>query len=702
MNFFCLFTPFVRRGDSHVLNRFSTLVLLSICISAASIGQSQKPLLDPTVQQILLENLSGDLARDHVYQITRHHRIQGSRDYRAAAQYVVSQLRSHGFSEQEAFVESFPSDGKRVYQTWQSPSGWDITSAELRMVEPFNERIVGYPEIAMSVITYSQTGDGTAELVWVGEGTRDTDYAGKDVRGKFVLATGYGGEVHRLAVLKYGARAVVCYLADSRAKEYPDMLQYTGMWPRSDELGRVTFGFNITNRQGERLRQLLEEGKKVVLHGRVSGIGLEPYFMDVVIARIVGSESPDEEIILSAHLDHPKESANDNASGSGAMLDIARTLKQLIATGVLSRPKRTIRFLWVPEWNGTMAYIDGHPEIVGPALKGKFLANLNMDMVGENLELVHSQMGITRPPDSTPSYLGDLIENMAEMTSALPVTSLRGSHSVMNYRITPYGGGSDHMMFIDRKIPGIMLGHSDYTHHTSEDTPDKVDPLELKRSELICGGAAWLMATMQENEAADLASLVSARALQRIGMVVRSYSQVMRVAPEDSVPKVWADAENALKHRSACERAGLRSIAQLNHGGEVTRQIETGVKEVNLIEESSVKAFLDLAGGHGARTEIPPPPEERPDLRVPERLTRGPLDFGLPESKLAPEDRAWYSSKDFTLDGNMRFELVNFIDGQTTVSGIRAELSGEFSPIATSEISHYVEDLVKAGVAKWK
>lgn len=216
------------------------------------------------------------------------------------------------------------------------------------MLEPFEERIVGYPEIPMSLITYSNPGDVTAELIWVGSGTQDSDYQGKDVRGKFVLATGYGGSVHRLAVLKYGAKVVVCYLDDDRAKEYPDMLAYTGMWPTPDELDRVTFGFNLTNRQGEKLKDLLEAGRKVVLRGWVKGIGLEPYWMDVPVAHIRGSEKPDEEFIICGHLDHPKESANDNASGSAAMLDICRALKELIDQGRLPRPKRSIRFLGCP------------------------------------------------------------------------------------------------------------------------------------------------------------------------------------------------------------------------------------------------------------------------------------------------------------------------------------------------------------------
>ena len=152
------------------------------------------------------------------------------------------------------------------------------------------------------------------------------------------------------------------------------------MWPRSDELDDVTFGFNLSNRQGERLRAMLESGQRVVLNGRVEGIGLEPFFMDGVVARIPGSVRAEDEFVFSAHLDHPKESANDNASGSGAILDIARTLRELIDSNRLDRPERSLRFLWVPEWFGTQAYLDAHPEMPGPALGGSWLANINMGL----------------------------------------------------------------------------------------------------------------------------------------------------------------------------------------------------------------------------------------------------------------------------------------------------------------------------------
>jgi hypothetical protein len=50
-------------------------------------------------------------------------------------------------------------------------SGWDVESAELRMIEPNKEMIVGYPELGMSLMTYSNSGDASGELVWVGSGT---------------------------------------------------------------------------------------------------------------------------------------------------------------------------------------------------------------------------------------------------------------------------------------------------------------------------------------------------------------------------------------------------------------------------------------------------------------------------------------------------------------------------------------------------
>jgi len=681
---------------TRVMLPFVVLILLTH-ISA------QENLLSDNLRDLLHESLSGERAKDHVIQITRHNRIQGSRGYRNSAQYVLQQLRRSGFSDRNAIVESYPSDGKIHYQTWQSPSGWDLDYAELRMLEPFEEKIVSYPEIGMSLITYSNPGDVTAEVVWVGTGTNDEDYIGKDVKDKFVLATGYGGSVHRLAVLKYGAKAVVCYLDDDRAREYPDMLQYTGMWPRPDEVDKITFGFNLTNRQGEKLKKFLENGEKVVLKGVATGTGLEPYFMDVVVATIPGSHGSGEELVFSAHLDHPKESANDNASGSAALLDIAQTIHKLVANGHLPQPKRTLRFLWVPEWYGTMAYIDKHPEMVGPARGGKTLANINMDMVGEHLELIHSKLVLTRVPDSVPSVVNDVVAHMAEMVDGMDIRTPRGSLSAFNYRVTPYSGGSDHMMFIDLEIPGVMFSHSpDYTHHTSEDTPDKVDPVELERCEIIATAAMLYLSNLEPEEAVQLAALSAAKGAGRIGDGFQRGQYLISDADKKSAGKAWAEAVNVLDHAEGIEKGVLKSIFSFNNN-ETVQSVVTGLEGSHKQQAKSYRTVLAaLARKKGATSKTPSAVIKNVDSQVPVRTTRGPLAFGLPTNKLPKAEAAWYSDKDFTLTGEERFELVNFVDGKMTVTEIRNALSAEFRPIRQREVKRYLEDLIKVGVMKWK
>ncbi len=681
-------------------------VLVSLPLQSVGQGLSAQAtplLLDANTRALLREELSGEMAKEYAIAISRFHRIQGSRGYRNAAEYVFNTLLEAGFSAESAFVESFPSDGKVVYQTWQSPSGWDIDRAELRMVEPYSERIVGYPEIAMSLMTYSNPGQARGELVWVGAGTNPADYHGKDVAGKIVLCTGYGGDVHRLAVLEYGAQAVVCYLDDERAMEFPDMLAYTGMWPRTEELDRVRFGFNLTRRQGERLREMVDSGQRVVLEATVEGNGLEPYWMDVPVALIRGSDPDAGELVFCGHLDHPKESANDNGSGSAAMMDIAITLQRLIDAGRLPRPRRTLRFLWVPEFYGMMAYVDAHPELVGPALGGAVLGNINLDMVGENLEVIHTRMILTRTPASIPSVVNDVVENMAEMVTGMDIRTPRGSLSFPNIALTPYSGGSDHNIFIDRKVPGMMLGHSpDYTHHTSEDTPDKVDPVELERSEILAAGTFWYLANLTEEQGVELAYLAGAKASERLGEAVREGMRHLLAAPPEALDHAWAEVENRIRHHLDWSQASVRDILHFHEGPSVTAAVDGQLGMLQGQAATLSANVADAARSRGARGRRAPDLPRAEDDRVPVRLTRGPLAGGLPASRLDAERAAWYASPQNVLTGNYAFELVNFIDGERDIAAIRDALSAEFGPIPTQAVARFVEDLVAAGLARWR
>ena len=657
--------------------------------------------LPPTeVFELLQDELSGQLAKDHVIEITRFHRIQGSRGYSEAAQYVLTTLREFGFQEDRAWIESFPSDGKVVYQTWQSPSGWDIESAELRMIQPSDELLVRYPEIGMSVITYSNAGQVRAELVDVGAGAADSDYNGIDVTGKFVLATGYGGDVHRLAVLKYGAAAVVCYLDDSRALEHPDMIGYTGMWPRTEEIPKVTFGFNISNRQGRHLKSLLAEGEKVVLDGKVVGRGLEPWRMEVIVGLIPGGENADQELVFTAHLDHPKESANDNASGSAALLDMARALDNLIELGKLPRPKRTIRFLWVPEFYGTMAYLDSHAELRGPRLGGKVLANLNLDMVGENLELLHSRMNITWTPPTISSVLTDITSVIAERVDRQEITTPGGSNSNFNYRITPFSAGSDHVIFNDGAVgvPAMMLGHRpDYTHHTTEDTPDKVDPLELERAALIATSVFWTLATLNQDQSLDLTNLVAANAQARLIQDTRKAVSWILASPIEVLEVNYHDAKRVIDFALDRETLALKSVLDFAPFQLTRRLVETWTQSLEgqaELQRRTLHAIFYQRAGRLPILTILSEPERQASKMIPRRLTRGPFAGGVPELLLTEDARVWYSTAEASrLD---RYLLVNLIDGNRSILEIRNDLSAATQPVSLGAVERFVRDLEQA------
>lgn len=688
--------------------RLITLLFSLLTLSYTSLLAQSSPnfLLDLETLSLLEGELSGEQAKEHVIAITRHHRISGSQGYTEAASYVLEQLQEFGFSPQEAWIESFTADGKIQYQTWTSPSGWNISSAELRMIKPKNELIIRYPEIAMSVITRSNSGEVRAELVDVGTGTSDEDYLEKDVSGKLVLATGDADSVHRLAVLKYGAAAIICYLDDVRTIEYPNMLQYAEIQPKSDELDHLTFGFNITSQQGHMLKKLLSSGKQVVLNAKVEGPGLEPGSLDVVVAIIPGGENPEQELLYTAHLDHPKESANDNASGSAAILDIARTFKNLINQGQLPRPRRTLRFLWVPELYGTMAYVDAHPELQGPTLGGNFLANLNLDMVGENLELLHSQMSITWPPVSISSALSDVVPVMAEYVDRLDTRSFHHSSSNFNYRIVPFSNDGDHMIFNDGmiRIPSMMMRHwPDYTRHTSEDTPDKVDPVELERSEIIAASTFWYLSNLSETQSLELVNLVASKAHGRLASEVRKAADHLLKVPPDQLEEIYNEGRGIISFALRKEIQALRSILHYVSTASTQSLVRTWTRTLESQAQLKIQALQALMQQRGGRLSFSPSltaEELEADSWIPTRVTRGPLANGLPESRLTPEEKEWYKTPE--VQKLNTYLLVNFIDGQRSILEIRNTLSAAYQPVSLEIVDHFIRDLAKLRLVELK
>ncbi|MDZ7344755.1 MAG: M28 family peptidase, partial [candidate division KSB1 bacterium] len=553
-------------------------VILILQTASMSIAQTVRPLIDATTQEALLNELSGERAKDFVIAISRFDRVQASEGLYQCLEMLKSQLTAFGITN--AVIERFPSNGERKYWTWTPPMGWRIRSAELWLTSPRKLKLADYAEIPTTVARGSQSADVTAELIDVGRGTRPEDYQNLEVKGKIVLAGGHGGSsfagaVQREAVFKHGALGVVSYLdprLDDRL-EYPELVPYHAMWNRRHENEKISFGFTISRHTAEMLKAMLARGEKVMLHAKVDGENYDST-VDQMTCTIPGATYPEEEILLLGHIDHYQPGANDNASGSAGLLEMARALKKMIVRGDIPAPKRTIRFLWVTEWNGMVPWLKAHPE-----LWKKMLAAINCDMIGGDLVKTHAYFYFTRTPYSRPHYVNDVAENLTHHTASLSITSPRGNNKApFNYRITPYAGGSDHWMLNDGSIgvPALMFGHPDPYHHTIQDVPDNIDPTEMKRVMFIALASALYMANAESPQAIELGALVAGNATRDLGA---ASAQIIAVLLENSndennLYSAFKEGLNRLAWEEKKASGTMRSVHQLDKQGTAKKLID--------------------------------------------------------------------------------------------------------------------------------
>ena len=441
---------------------------------------------------IIAQELSGERTKKLVGKLSHYHRIQASTEFLTTIELIKEDLAKIGDTNFQ--IHEYIADGSKRYYDWDTPISWDIEDGSLLLIEPIRKTLCRFSEIPESICTHSKPTDITAELVHVGEGKRE-DFENIDVKGKIVLTTASPRTmIERL--YKNGAIGVVAYPSEQRAKGYSEMIQYVGLWPNAKNVDRSTFGFSLSRQQALEIINFMKSGKKVSVQAKIKA-KLYSGKMHVLSTKLIGNSKPEEEIILVAHICHPSPSANDNASGSALLLEIYKTLKNLIDQKIIKHPERTISFAWVPEFHGTI------PWIQEKISSGKFspILCINLDMVGEHPALVGYPFTVNTASISTPTVLNDLIAKIIEnVKDNEKIKEQSGWQYPWNFRIKSFAGGSDHLLFNDEptRIPSVMFGHSDIFHHTNLDTIEKVDATTLKR--VGCTAVASILASTYEND----------------------------------------------------------------------------------------------------------------------------------------------------------------------------------------------------------
>ena len=684
-----------------------TFTRLAIALLVAGVvfrgaGRAQKPPLLPEKEVAALANeLSGETAKRNLEGVARFHRQRGSQGFHEAAEFVAERLEAYGLKD--AAILQFPADGKVFYGTQRSRPAWDADFGELWEVKKaetkekssnkgdpqgvgINEwraasgekKMASYEAEPIVLAEDSESADVTADLIDVGEGTKESDYAGKDVKGKIVLVSAQPGAVQDLAVGKFGAAGIVSYAQN----------QKTAWWGEDENLIRwghletfsphKTFGFMVSLQTARRLRERLAQGEEIRLHA-VAKAGQHAGNYEVVTAAIPGAELKDEEIAFSCHLDHQRPGANDNASGCVTILEVARTLQKLIAEGKLARPARTIRFIWPPEIEGTVTLLNAKPEFAK-----RIKAVVHMDMVGGGPE-TKAVFHVTRGPMSLPSFVHDVAWAFAEFVNEesykfaatgkaeFPLVAPEGGKEPLGAVDSAYTMGSDHQVYQDSSfgIPAIYLNDwPDRYIHTNLDSAANIDPTKLKRAAFIGAASGYFLARLNaQNASSDLALSSEVRSA-RLAAGMFSRIRDLSKAEEASVNQVFTDyvagADESLQAFLGAPRStssGIRLNANNPKPGELV-----------FARTSTPKGPLQVFGYDYFEEHRRP--------------------AGVATPKLLSYEGFWGTGEEYA------YEVLNFADGKRNTQKIRDAVSAEYGPVPLELVVEYLLAAEKIGVVE--
>jgi hypothetical protein len=465
--------------------KYMTSSLLTLCLLLSpALADQKKASFDAGAAWTYIKDLAAD---------SMEGRESGENGGLAAAKYIAAQFRDWGLESGAAngnYIQDFAAEHQKVGR-----------GGRLKIESGPATKDFSYGE-GWYAWNFSGSGDFTAEVVFVGYGIHAPlkgydDYAGVDVKGKLALFVmdspaklekelkeEAGMQQRVKAAQDLGARGVLfCPIPYARNGSIPWMLKKDIYRPDFVILhvGNEVTDYLFKDLKTE-MRDLLEEmdsSSKPMAYatGVMASVSVNSIFdekrpMMNVLAKITGTDKKlkNEYVIIGAHMDHlgvdPTgdilNGADDNASGTAVVMEIARVLKLTKA-----KPKRTIVFaLWAAEEQhllGSISYVD---RPLYPL--EKTVAYLNFDMVGQgngklNLENIYYAPEVwSLLNEKLPGNILDDVIPVRESTS----------------------GTSDYDTFLEKGIPGfaIMTDGKHHKYHQRRDDVDLIKPELLKKT----------------------------------------------------------------------------------------------------------------------------------------------------------------------------------------------------------------------------
>ena len=462
-----------------------------------------------------------------------------------------------------------------------------------------------------------------------------------------------------------------------------------------------TFAFMVTLKQARTWRRRIADGEIVRLQAEVRA-GQHAGSYDIVTGVIPGHDPQvaDEQIVLSCHLDHQRPGANDNASGCATILEIARTLTKLIREGRLEPPRRTIRFIWPAEIEGTIALLNARP-----GLAAATRAVVHMDMVGGHPAITKAVFHVTRSPKSLPTFVNDVAEAFGRFVNeqsyrfaatgeaAYPLVDAEGGKEAALGRMADFSRGSDHEVWTEGsfRVPAIYLNDwPDRYIHTHADEIANIDATKLLRAAFIGGASAYYLAQLDAEHVPALWRIIKGHALERAAAAL---ARAQSLASESS-----HEAWNVLRFQHDYERGVLASIDAFTPISQAIRK--NGRRFLGQLDRL-MPSFEDARRLDADQERLGRVIYRRSEEPKGTMSAFGYSYFedklyaaGLPRPTLLEFQGRWGGGSEYA------YEVLNLVDGKRSVLEVRDDVSAIYGPVPLETVAAYLDTLERIGVVR--
>lgn len=529
---------------------FPALVSAQTKAANASVVQKGTPPEIAALFRYTRADLSGQRAKDVVVFMDQWFRVPGNTGFNASLDKVESILLAAGYVKEDAA----PPTARLTYRIESKPlrgPAWDPTDASITIEgqpAPLMKWSTNRNMLAINSWSTPDTGI-VAELVDAGNGTPpELDKA--NVKGKFVVAETALGQIFTNAVVARGALGVLTYRmpAYTQPEVHRNSVQF-GSIPYDSTA--KSFGIALSKNGIDGLRAALAKGPvKLRIKNKTK------FFASTnrtIIAEVKGTVAPKERFVFSAHAQEP--GANDNATGVGALADMARVLAKLNKTGMVV-PKRTITMLFGNEIEQTRDFLANDTVRTRDVHWG-----LSLDMVGEDTKKTGGTFLIEKMPDPSAIWTRGEEKHTEWGGSVIAKDRLR-PHYFNDYllarcldqaastdwvvKTNPFEGGSDHTPFLTANKPGVLFWHfTDVFYHTDGDRPDMVSTSTLYNVENAALVSALTLTTADGATARHLISEVERAAVKRLDTELALSKAALAsggdAAKERDILETWTD-----------------------------------------------------------------------------------------------------------------------------------------------------------------